>query len=317
MKKSHFPYAIAILLLTAGCNSGYREDVVCETYVHRYGVELPPEEWSERGQHGQVVSTLKDGVTVSRTYDSGVLHGETTHTFPHRDTIQKREIYDQGILTQEFLCHSNGLPYKQTIHTAPARQSTIVWYDSGAPQCKEEYENGMLVQGEYFTLNNSQETFVTNQNGTRICRDPYGELEHVDEIKNGQIQVRTTYHPNGTPSAITPYINGQPEGQKRLFLPDGQPKAIETWVKGQQHGATTLFENGEKCGELPYVYGKIHGTEYRYRDDGKVIVSETSWMQGRKHGPSYAYVGDVKKTDWYYKGRLVNKQTYDALRSQE
>ncbi len=68
---------LAVATLLAGCQSAPRPDApVDEVYVHRYGVTLPQEDWESRGQCGKVVSTLKDGVVVSRNYEAGVLEGE-------------------------------------------------------------------------------------------------------------------------------------------------------------------------------------------------------------------------------------------------
>lgn len=313
MQMNRIPYTL-LLLLVASCTHR-RDDIVCETYVHRYGVELPPEEWEARGRHGQVFSTLKDGVTVAQTYDSGILHGETTYTYPHRDTIQKREFYDQGALTQEILTYSNGLPYKQVTHHSPKSQTSVIWYDSGVPQCEENYENGLLVYGKYFNLNHAQEAIVEDHNGTRICRSRDGGLESTDEIQNGHMVQRTTYHPNKTPASIIPYVNGAAEGQKRTFQLGGEPNTIEEWKNGYQHGNTILFEDGERCAVIPYVQGCKHGKESRYRD-GETVVEEISWVYDRRHGPSYSYIGNVKNTDWYFQDKHVNKQTFEALSNQ-
>ena len=127
--KAPFTFILLCLLISiTSCQTNRQPDdeVVCET-VHRYGVPLAPDDWSERGQNGQVVSIRKDGVTVSRSYDAGVLHGECTYTFPNRDVVQKKEIYHQGSLTQEFAHYPNGLPQQQKIYQTPSRLSAMVW----------------------------------------------------------------------------------------------------------------------------------------------------------------------------------------------
>lgn len=308
------PY-LALLLLATACSSHRDDDVVSETYVHRYGVPLPADEWEDRGQQGQVVSARKDGVVVSRTYETGILHGETTYTYPHRDTIEKREFYDQGNVTQEVWNYSNGLPYKQVTHNSPTHQETTVWYENGVPQSQESYQNDKLVAGEYFTPSHVQEGIVDNQNGTRIKRDRFGNLESVDEIKEGSMSQRTTYHPNGTPEAVTPYVQGEPEGQRLTYHPGGEPATIESWKKGEQHGNTAVFQDGERVADVPYVNGQRHGTEYRYRD-GEHVAEEVTWVKDVRHGPTQSYVGNTKNTSWYFQGKPVNKQTFDAMSNQ-
>jgi antitoxin component YwqK of YwqJK toxin-antitoxin module len=317
MKLPRSLYFLILLGSLSSCQNRYCcDEVVCET-VHRYGVPLPPEDWSERGQCGQVVSMRKDGVAVTRNYDNGILHGECTYTFAHRDVIQKRERYAQGNLTQEQLYYTSGMPYKQTSYEGPGRQSITVWYENGAPHARETIDNGNLVQAEYYSIDQQLESSVENGNGLRTRRDGQGQLQSVDTIQNGQMVLSTTYHPNGAPAVVTPYVNGMIEGERRIYLPGGEPAAIEKWSGNVQQGITQEFEHGEKRADIPYVNGNRHGIERRYRDDGQTIAQEIAWVQGQKHGPANSYIGNTKTTDWYFRNRQVaNKATFDMLHNQ-
>jgi len=319
MKRTNLSFlSILTLLAFAGGCQTRRDHVVCESYVHKYGVPLSGDtEWAARGQSGQIVQKRDDGVVVTRSYESGILQGETTYTYPHRESIQKRENYQNGALIQETWNYGNGIPLRQVNYTSPSTRTEIVWYDNGVPQSKEEYDRRLLKHGEYFTINNLQEAGVNNQNGTRIRRDRYGELESVDVIQEGLMISSSTFHPNGSPKSVTPYVNGVADGQKLTFLPGGEPSTVETWVNGVQHGMATEYQDGEKVSNVPYAYGARHGIEFRYRDDGQTLVQEVSWMDGTKYGPTYTYVEGSKKEQWYYRNRPVNKQTFDALRNQE
>lgn len=291
------------------------DEVICET-VHRYGVPLEPEDWSARGENGSVVSVRKDGVSVMRTYDAGTLHGDCTYSFPHRDTIQKREVYNQGSLCEEFSHYSSGLPFQQTVYISPTRQTKMSWFESGAPMAQEEFVNEKLVQGEYYNLNQQVESKVVDSNGLRLQYDGHGQLVSTDTIQNGQQVLSTTYHPCRTPAAIIPYRNGSIEGERRTYLPDGEPATVEMWQNNKQHGMTVVYDHGEKIAEVPYVNGYKHGVERRYRD-GVNVAQETNWVQGVEHGPCYSYVGNATQTEWYFKGKKVaNKATYDMLMNQ-
>jgi antitoxin component YwqK of YwqJK toxin-antitoxin module len=317
MKLPRSLYFLILLGSLSSCqNRNCCDEVVCET-VHRYGVSLPPEDWSERGRCGQVVSMRKDGVAVTRNYDNGILHGECTYSFAHRDVIQKREMYEQGNLTQEQLHYTSGMPYKQTNYEGPGRQSMTIWYESGAPHAREIIDNGNLIQAEYYSMDQQLESNVENGNGLRTRRDGQGQLQSVDTIQNGQMVMSTTYHPNGAPAVITPYVNGMIEGDRRTYLPGGEPATIEKWRGNLQHGTSQEFEHGEKRAEVPYVNGRKHGIERRYRDDGQTLAQEITWVQGQKHGPTYSYIGNTKTTDWYFRNRQVaNKATFDMMHSQ-
>jgi antitoxin component YwqK of YwqJK toxin-antitoxin module len=319
MKLPHFLCFLIVLGSMTSCQSHYDccDEVVCET-VHRYGVPLEPEDWSERGQYGQVISMRKDGVAVMRNYDAGVLHGECTYTFPHRDVIQKKEIYELGNLQQEFYHYPNGFPHKQLIYHSPNSQYATVWYESGAPHCREQIEDGNLMHGEYYSSIDQQiESRIEQGNGLRTRRDGQGQLQSVDTIQNGQMVLRTTYHPNGVPATVTPYVNGVIEGERRTYSSAGDPITIETWKNNMQHGTTHVFEQGEKRTEVPYINGHRHGIERRYRDDGQTIAQEITWVHGQKHGPVYSYVGNTAQTDWYFRNRLMpNRATFDMLSNQ-
>lgn len=314
MKLSRTLLGFSILLgsLSSCQNRNCSDEVVCET-VHRYGVSLEPEDWSDRGQCGQVISMRKDGVSVARNYDNGILHGECTYSFPHRNVVQKKESYNQGTLVQEQDHYPNGLPRKQTAYENE-RQKVTVWYENGAPHAREVIENGKIVNGEYYNIDQQNESRVENGNGLRTARDGYGQLQSVDTIENGQMVTSTTYHPNGTPATITPYVNGKIEGERRTYLPGGEPATIEKWTGNAQHGVLQEFEHGEKRAEIPYVNGRKNGIERRFRDDGTTVAQEITWVQGQRHGPAYSYVGNTTKVDWYFRDKLVaNKSTFDMM----
>jgi antitoxin component YwqK of YwqJK toxin-antitoxin module len=314
--KSH-PLAYLACICLASCQtSSYQDEVVSETYVHRYGVPLDPVDWSARGRHGQVVSTLKDGVVVARTYDSGVLHGETSYTYPHSDFTHKREVYDRGQLKQEMWYYESGGPHQQIEYIGDDRHTMINWYENGVPQAKEEYERQHLLQGEYYTISNQVESRVNDGQGTRTQRDGYGQLISIDAIENGQMVQSTMYHANGAPASIMSYVNGTAQGQKRTFLPGGEPHTIEEWKNGYQHGNTIVFQNGAKYADVPYRYGQKHGMEKRYRDE-IALVEEISWVENQRHGPTYSHVGNEQKTTWYVQGKPATKAMYDAYEHQK
>jgi antitoxin component YwqK of YwqJK toxin-antitoxin module len=308
-------FFILLGLLTSCQNRECCDEVVCET-VHRYGVPLEPGDWSERGQDGQVLSMRKDGVAVNRCYDAGILQGECTYTFPYCDVIQRKELYDQGNLCQEFDHYPSGLPQKQIVYGSTG-QNVTVWYESNAPQSSENIENGNLVWGEYYGPGQQLESRVEEGTGLRTCRDGDGKLLSVDTIQNGQMVLSSTYHPNGVPATVTPYANQVIEGKRYTYCSGGEPATIETWTGNVQHGTTNVYENGEKRADVPYVNGRRNGVECRYRDDGQTLAQEVTWVDGQQHGPTYSYLGDKSQTDWYYHNRPVpNKATYDMLSNQ-
>ncbi len=304
----------ALCLLLNSCNrSNNCGPIVDETYVHRYGVAVPVEDWSSRGgQTGKVITTLKNGVIVTKSLSSGVLEGDTTYTFPHSEVIQKVETYSQGNLQKVIVHYYSGKPAHEIIFTGQQGRTITRWYENGAPQSKEQIVNDKLIGGEYFTSKNQLEAKIADGFGTRVQRDNYGQHVSNDTIQNGEMILCTTCHGNGAPKEVTPYKNRIVEGNLKSFFPTGEPNTTEVWVNGKKEGITIVYLNGEKYAEVPYVEGVKHGIEKRFRD-GNHLIEEISWVSDQRHGPSYAYVGDVIKTDWYYQNRLVTEKTFDLL----
>lgn len=305
---------IAGSLVLGGCARRLHNphEVLDQTYIHPYGVPVEENNWQSQGSSGQVVSTLKSGVVVTKTFSGGILEGETSYTFPHSELIEKREIYSNNVIQKETNFHRNGTPSYQIEYTSPGTQKILTWYDNGATQCSEILENGLIAQGEYFDLTHRLDSRIDNANGFRTRRDAFGNREGVDSVVNGEMILTKTFHQNGTVKEEIPYVKGRVEGQLKTYLPDGVPVSLETWVNGQKTGTTRLFENGEIVADVPYMNGSKEGIEKRYRN-GKIVVAEISWVENNLHGPYVSYVGEVTKTDYFYQGNSVSRSVYDKM----
>ncbi len=309
--KYSVPFLIAVL---AGCASQQRagnQDIIDQKYVHKYGLVVPPEDWVNRGENGKIIVSMKNGVVISKNYCRGKQEGETTYTFPYCDAIECKEIYSKGKLERKITNYYCGNP-KEEVHYLPRGERVTGWYDNGAPKSIEEYEDASIIYAEYYNPANAIESQVKNGSGTRINRDEYGELISSETMENGKVVQKTMYYPNGSPKEITPYNNGVVDGERKTFLPAGEPSTVERWVGGVQQGMTVVFQNGEKYAEVPYDKGCKKGIEKRFRNS-KTVVEEISWCDNMRHGPSYTYIGDAVKTDYYYQGREVSKCQYEIL----
>lgn len=310
-----FTAALVAVSLTSCANSGQGR-IVKQKYVHKYGIEVPSEDWSSRGEDGQVITTLADGVTVTNQYARGNLHGETTYTFPYSDTIERVEVYDNSRPVKEIVNNENGWPQKEVRYLSGNRREITNWFESSSPQSVETYEGKRLVTGEYYTSSNQLESRVDNGEGLRIVRDFYGTHIYNEQIAGGFPALRLTYHPNGVLKSETPYARGVIEGTRQTYMPSGEPQTTESWIGGKQHGLTVIYKNGMVWKEIPYVDGQKEGIEKVYRN-GKDIVEEITWFEGKKHGPHRKYIENVVKTDWFYKDGAMPRPKKDQYISQD
>ncbi len=300
---------LALLCITATscCRNRCRDEIVCETYVHRYGLTVPAEEWAEQGETGQVLTTLKDGITIKRNYANGQLHGETSYSFPHRETIAKVAIYDNGRLVREEEFFPSGLVCRQVDHEQSAVRE---YYNQGTLRSLEETSGENLLRGKYYNLSENVESSVEDGEGKMTLRDDYGQLIAVCTVADGEIVEKTTFHPNGMPHAVEPYVNGVIHGIRKTFLPGGEPLTVEQWQYGAPNGVTAVYEQGEKVAEVPYINGQKNGLECRFVNE-VTVVEEINWQDDMRHGPSTRYVEGKAFTDWYLNNSKVSKGYYD------
>lgn len=257
--------------------------VVDETYVHKYGFEVAPDEWENRGEHGQKIRTLNNGVTATENYSFGNLDGETTYSFPYSSQVEKAYRYNRGQLVSEEERFLGGTPKQRIEHVSPSQKKITLWYESGVPQAVEVYEGNMLASGEYYNLSHQIESQVVDGNGTRTNRNSLGELESKDMIESGEMLEKTSFYPNGTPKEMLPFRHNIVHGLRRTFLNGGEPKTVEEWQNGQQTGITVVYQNGEKYAEIPYQNGLRNGIEKRYID-GRELFEEVTWVDGYESG---------------------------------
>ncbi|GAB4233922.1 MAG: toxin-antitoxin system YwqK family antitoxin [Chlamydiales bacterium] len=291
------------------------DNIISQTYVHKYGIEMDGQEWISRGKDGQILTTLTDGTRRISSYSKGILDGETTYTFPHSHIIMRRDTYSEGTLVKSIYNTPAGTLQKEIFYISPTSTKIKEYFDNSATKCIEEYEEEALVFGEYFDRDSKMCSCVNQGSGIRSVRDFYGHLEYRDMIENGEVIKKMTFYPSGTPKTETPYVNGLIEGTRKLFAPTGEPEAIETWSKNKREGITILYQNGGIIAEVPYSDGVKEGIELRYNDERKV-VEEISWSHGLRHGLTITHIGDVRRTQWYYKGKPITKNHFDEMKTE-
>jgi len=314
--KRFSPLYIALSgLFVFGCQNSSKdqnENVVSKRYIHKYGYDVSKEEWDGATYPGQVITTLRNGVTVTASYEDGVLHGPTTYTFPHSHTTESLNIYERGNLVKKVTYDIRGIPQKEQVFLSPSHVKTTKWYQKGTPLSVEEYHNNELLEGEYYNEKNETASRVTKGSGVRITRDQHENIIARETIENGFPVLRETFHPHGIPHTVLPLSGGKLHGEKKVFAPTGEPVSIESYKLDVLHGPATYYQNGCRYLEVNYREGLKHGKE-RHFVDGETVVEETEWMEGQKHGPSVVFFDGMSRTRFYYNNQAVSKEKYREL----
>lgn len=311
------PISLFVVTALPSCTPKPRVDeygAVKSTYVHQYGVEVADQtEWQSRGASGQIIKQMKNGATLTQSWQQGKLHGISTITFPHSNVVHIETFYDNGVRLWLTCNYQSGMPRKQDIYRTDGTIVVSNWYEDGSPRSGEVYKDNLLQSGDYFTRDQELETQVQGGNGERIRRDGHGQLLSKDEIENGKLVCRMLFYANNMPKKYIPYQDGKVQGILKTFYPGGEPDTIEEWQQGFQNGITSVFGNGGRVALVPYVNGKKSGIEKRFRPGTDTVVEEVSWKEDLKHGPLIIYVDNDKVTDYYYMGQKVSRVEFAEL----
>ncbi|MBU6384097.1 MAG: hypothetical protein KGR16_07290 [Verrucomicrobia bacterium] len=309
-------YACLFLAFAACQSNSSLDQVVSQTYVHKYGFKTSAKDWEARDKDGQVVSMLNTGVTVSQNYENGKLHGLTTYTFPHSSVIERQQLFDEGVLLKEQVNDIAGMPVREEMYEFGNRTIITLWDEKGVPLSIEEYEGETLTEAKYYTPEHELEASIVNGSGERVKRDRTGALISRDELVDGAMVCRTTYHPNGNVHTISHYDHYQLHGKQFKFTASGKPLMELNWSHNQLDGSKIIYRNGQKVAIVPYVQGKKHGTELHYDDLG-FLTSEIEWRDDQKHGKVMLHTEDSTDTEWFFNGQSVNAEKYKNLENRE
>jgi antitoxin component YwqK of YwqJK toxin-antitoxin module len=308
---AYLSIACAAFFLT-GCGSSTPNDILSQQFIHKYGLDVSEQEWEQRSKEGQVVTLLKDGVRIVRSYEHGQLHGPTTYSFPHSSVIERLQMYDHGILLKEVLHDVKGVPMREEAYELDNRMIVTLWDEYGTPLSVEKYEEDLLIEGIYYTPGHEVEGKVESGNGERVRRDRSGQLLCRDVMQDGSLIARTSYHPNGQIHTISHYRDFQLHDEQIKYAASGKPLMILHWNHGVLEGPKIIYRNGMKISEIPYVNGQKHGTE-RHFDDLGTLSTEIEWKNDKKHGPSRFHTDGTTITEWYYRGQLVEAEKFHTM----
>jgi len=317
MRKLYLLLSISSTLLFFSCQKkDDSQEIVSQRFVHKYGLDLSAEEWEKREKDGQVITVLDNGVTVTNTFTNGILHGNTTFTYPDSEVLEQLLVYDEGSITKKIMYDEASIPIMEEVYDLDDRKTVTRWNRDGVPLSVEEYDNDVLIKGEYFDKKNECESTVAEGSGYRTRRDRDNILLSKDTFQDGELVHRTTFHANGTIQSENPYHNYLLHGKQISYSESGKPLMEAIWQEGQLDGMKYLYTNGQKTAEIPYASGKKHGVE-RHFDTNSNLVAEIQWDNDFRHGSSRFYGEEDTKIDWFYKGQNVSLKKFQMMEFRE
>ena len=301
---------IALAMACSCRDNNDNNNVVSKRYIHKYGYAVSKEEWESHNYPGQVIMSTREGITITSTYEHGILHGPTTYTFPYSQTVETFMLYKNGELMKEVKYDKQGMPTREEVRLSPSRYSLTKWYDSGSPLSIEEFSGEEIIEAQYFTTLNETESRVNKGEGLRVLRDPNGLLLSKETIRKGYVSKKETFFPSGIPQSTATFEEGRLDGQRKIFTETGEPVALEEWKNGKLHGLATYYNSGVKTTEVSYLNGQKNGIERQYQD-GDIVTQEISWENDQRHGPSTYYNQGNIRTEWFYNGAPISQRRFD------
>lgn len=309
-----FSALIILGLFTSCLNQSADSGILSQRYLHKYGFEVSRNEWEERKGDGQIVTSFADGSEQVCSYKGSVLHGPSTLSYPKSRALKEKSDYDEGVLCKKTFFNLQGLPMREELYDQD-KTTITVWDGKGVPLATEEYREGYLVNGRYFTPLNKLESSVADGSGVRIKRNEEGRLLYKEQFKDGQLAVRTTFHPNGSIETVSNFQDYQLHGGQKTFSPTGSLIREAFWQNGLLHGKEICYRGGSKFLEVPYCNGKKDGVEKEYYQGH--LVREVPWAQGFKHGMERTRYRDYTDVHWYFNGKNVDLAKYRQLKERE
>lgn len=297
------------------CSKQQHSDVVAKTFYHKYGFEVAESEWQMRHKNGKVVTELESGITLTETFENGVLNGETTKTFPHSTTIQKKLVYDDGAILKEILYDKEGNPIWQKDFEFEGQIIKTSWNTAGTPLSVEEFKDDKLMEAKYFTSEHEEEASVNNGFGKKIKRNRSGLLLYQEVIEDGIMTKRITYHPNGKIHSESSYKDLQLHGPQKTYSPKDELLSLTHWNEGILDGEKIFFHKGKKSQVISYLNGKKHGLEIHYNKGEP--KAEIQWKHGVRHGSAKFFKDNHTSIKWYFEDQEVTRNQYENLNQKD
>ena len=228
----------------------------------------------------------EDGHLMARIpYQNGVLQGTSTYYFPSGtvqcliDHVKNMEDGDQI----EYYPNGN-MKSRTRFEKGRRKGQSFGYFDNNLQAWTEKYIEGLLLSGNYYTI----------------------QGEQIGEVEDGRgLQAR--YEGNSI-AFLVEIRQGVPEGAVKKFNSKGDLQALYSIRAGKKHGEEIDYfqpEAGEKERRpklsIQWDQGSIHGIVKTWYRTGQ-LQSQREYSRNKKSGPTCA---------WYRNGSLMLVEEYE------
>ncbi|EKD28042.1 MAG: hypothetical protein ACD_79C00456G0002 [uncultured bacterium] len=265
-------------------------------------------------------------------YHKGALHGNTTHYFQNAQT-KKIIPYSNNEINGEVIEYSSNrdIISKTTYKNGIKEGQSIGYWSQENISFIEDYENNLLINGQYFQKNRVKISKIKNGDGQQAIFTN-NQLFRLIEYKNGSPDGKVqTFMPNG--HLINEYYqkNNLKDGIETEYFSDNEiinfnknkrlPKLEINWSNGNIHGMVkTWYKNNNQESQKEFSNNKKNGMNFAWYENSSLmfieeyendILTKGSYFKINEKNPISTIIkGNGTATIFDSKGRFVKKTTY-------
>lgn len=198
---------------------------------------------------------------------------------------------------------------------------SLRYWESEQIASSERYEQGLLLEGSYFSKEGELVSEIYEGCGFRALfgKQVVHELhEYQEGIQQGLVK---QFDKAGRLTTTYCLKNGEKEGQEFIYYPSGKTKLLVTWKEGQIQGVVkTWYENGSLESQKEMSQNKKNGVTTAWYPNGFLMLVEDYdndrllkgeyYRAGEKTAVSTINLGEGVATLFESNGTFKHKITY-------
>lgn len=213
-------------------------------------------------------------------YSKGELEGEAKYYHPN-GTLWKLCPYEKNALhgTQKVFLENGDLHQTVAYEKGLKEGLSIRYWDPFSIAYEERYQNGLLMESEYFDRDGHSVSKIQEGKGYRAI---FGKkhLQALQEfrggIQEGEVKI---FDENQTLLRVFSVKNGEKEGEEIDYFPTKSlallPRLLMTWQEGILQGPVkTWYENGNLESQKEMSQNKKNGLSTAWYENGALMLIE-------------------------------------------